>query len=191
MIFSLRYRIFLFGFSITLRLNGWMKSRSTAAVSLIPRFERRSWINMQKVLILLLVVLTFDFSSQFHNGAPLSRCETLTPSHGGSVSQEFPSPFEIVPSVNRIKNGDVMKVEIRSVTPGQTFNGFILQARTMTDPYVIQGEFHKPKSDETLYMLLNCSESHTTVTQANNTRLESLVFEWTAPKEFIGVIRFQ
>lgn len=146
---------------------------------------------MKKILILFLVVLTFDFSMEFPSGAPASRCDTLTPNHSGAVSQDLPSPFEIVPSVKRIENSGVMKVEIRGVMPGQTFNGFILQARTLADPYVIQGEFHKSESSETSFKLLDCSGSHTTVTQENNTRLESLVFEWTAPKEFIGVIRFQ
>lgn len=140
------------------------------------------------ISFVLLSFLSVDFSEQFPQGSPPSRCTSLEPSHQGAVSQPFPSPYEITTSKSVIGNGGNLRVEIRSLDPARTFSGFILQARTVTDPFVLDGSFIR---NESPFNFVSCEGFQSTVTNSNNTRHESLVFEWTAPSEYIGKIRFQ
>lgn len=138
---------------------------------------------------ILLITLSFQISHQYPWGAPASRCNNLMPSHQGAFSQESPSPFEIIPSTSFIGNGYTMKVEIRSTEANRLLAGFMLQARTISDPLKIVGEFQEAPASS--FGFLDCSGHRTTVTNANNNRSLSLTFEWAAPRDFIGLVRFQ
>lgn len=142
----------------------------------------------QRIFFTLLIALSAEISYQFPTGAPASRCNTLYPSHEGAVSREFPSPYEIFPSASVVGNGHSINVEIRSVDANRQFAGFILQARTTSDPYEIVGEFQETGPP---FVFRDCSGHRTTATNANNIRSSSLTFEWAAPREFTGIVRFQ
>lgn len=141
------------------------------------------------VVFVVLIVLNIKFSAQFPNGGPVGRCNNLLPGHQNFGSQESPSPYDIVPSTNIIGNGHNITVEIRSSEPGRTFAGFMLQARTTAETFVIVGVFQE--SPGPAFNFRDCSGYRTTVTNADNNRKESIIFEWEAPTEFTGSVRFQ
>lgn len=130
-----------------------------------------------------------ELALSFPYGAPASRCDNLMPSHQGLLSQDSPSPFQIIPSLKTIGNGQSMTVEIRSLEIDRPFAGFMLQARTASDPFVILGQFQE--RDGPAFDFRDCTTLRSTVTHANNTRKESFGFEWSAPWEFVGKVRFQ
>lgn len=135
------------------------------------------------------VLLFLKISHQHSRGAPASRCETLTPSHQGIGSQDFPSIFDIIPSVDQIRPGDKMRVEIRSTAADRSFRGFLLQARTLTEPFQIVGQFHEEQPTSVEFR--DCSGLRTAITHNTNDEFASRTFDWTAPTEFEGSVRFQ
>lgn len=144
-------------------------------------------------LLILFIFLLCKSSLQRGNGAPASRCLNLEPNHGAATSQPFPSPYDIILTRKIIGNGEVMKVEIRSSQAGRPFSGYILQARTSSDPVIIDGQFKE--SDDNVesprYAFRDCLAPNTTVTHANTVRRESQIFDWEAPRQFVGKLRFQ
>lgn len=158
--------------------------------SFLLTVEATSWRKMlQKLSSLLVIFLSFQLSEQHSHGGPMSRCVTLYPSHAGAVAQTFPSHYEIIPSIKVIGNGQKLTVEIRANVPEKTFSGFMLQARTTDDPFAIDGMFVEVENPG--FNFRPCSGPQTTVTNSNNNRHQSLKFEWTAPREFTGTIKFQ
>lgn len=143
----------------------------------------------RNILVLFAVLAVCKNSHQHSRGAPESRCETLTPSHTGLGSQAFPSPFEIIPSVDAIRPGDKMTVEIRSGEVDRSFRGFLLQARTLTTPFQIVGQFQEEQP--TSVNFLDCSGLRTSITHNSSAEFTSRTFEWMAPTEFEGSVRFQ
>lgn len=135
------------------------------------------------------VLMCCKLALMYPHGAPASRCENLMPSHQGLLSQDSPSPFQIVPSSKTIENGQSMTVEIQSLEIGRPFAGFMLQARTTSDPFVILGQFQE--RDGPSFNFRDCTTLRSTVTNANNSRSETFGFEWSAPWEFVGKVRFQ
>jgi Reeler domain len=112
-------------------------------------------------------------------------------SHDGAITQTVPSPYDIVSSSQVIGNGKKMTVEIKSLELGRPFLGFILQARTSSDPVIIDGRFHELEGGSENFALLNCMSPNTSVTHSNNSPKTSLSFEWEAPASYTGVLRFQ
>lgn len=124
---------------------------------------------------------------QFPSGGTISRCENLLPSHQGALPQTTPSPYEIIPKENTVGNGKRIQVEIRSSQAGLTFRGFMLQARTTEG--VVVGQFQEVEGVN--FNFRDCSGARTTTTNANNQDISSITFEWAAPVEFTGTVRFQ
>lgn len=154
------------------------------------RFGWKDGLEMtRKNLIVFAVLVFFKSSHQHSHGAPFSRCETLAPSHQGIGSQDFPSIFDIIPSVDMIRPGDKMSVEIRSSAADRSFRGFILQARTLTNPFQIVGQFQEQQPSSVVFR--DCSGLRTTITHSSNEQFPSRTFEWMAPSEFEGSVRFQ
>lgn len=143
----------------------------------------------RKIFIVFAVLVLFKSSHQHSHGAPASRCETLAPSHQGLGSQAFPSIFDIIPSVDMIRPGDKMSVEIRSSVPDRSFRGFLLQARTLTNPFEIVGQFQEQQPTSVVFR--DCSGLRTAITHSDNGQFTSRTFEWMAPTEFEGSVRFQ
>lgn len=154
------------------------------------RFGWKDGLEMTRnFLIIFAVLVLFKSSHQHSRGAPESRCETLAPSHGGIGSQESPSIFDIIPSVDMIRPGDKMSVEIRSNAADRSFRGFLLQARTLTEPFQIVGQFQEQQPTSVEFR--DCSGLRTAITHNTNEQFTSRTFEWMAPTEFEGSVRFQ
>lgn len=147
-------------------------------------------VKMDRVLVwVFLIFLSVDNSLQFPNGAPASRCNSLEPSHSGAVSQTFPSPYEIIPLTDKIGNGQTLRLIIHTSQLHQSFKGFMFQARTVSDPFAVVGQFQQAEGYEVVFR--DCSSSRSTVTNANNNLNTTLLFEWIAPRDFVGNVKFQ
>jgi hypothetical protein len=141
-----------------------------------------------KILVLFVTISVMcQTSFQFSHGGPVSRCESLMPSHQGAASQSTPSPFKIIPEEESVGNGKRLSVEIRTNEAGRTFRGYMLQARTISG--VVLGQFQAVEGHESNFR--DCTGFATTVTNANNNQDSRVVFVWAAPVDFTGTIRFQ
>lgn len=138
---------------------------------------------------LLIISAAVKISLEHSHGGTLANCNNLNPSHQGAAAQTTPFPYAVIPGKNVIGNGKKMTVEIRGIESGVTFNGFMLQARTISETPTIFGQFQP--SEKVVFNFRDCLGLHTTVTNANNDRHESLIFEWAAPLQYVGKIRFQ
>lgn len=136
---------------------------------------------------LIIVLLMIGNSQQFSRGSPASRCDNMTPSHQGAEPQTTPSPYKIVLTEKSVGNGQRLSVELKTSVDGRKFRGFLLQARTLEGSII--GQF-QPK-EEIDFNFLECNGFRTAVTNSNNNEDSSLTFEWAAPMEFIGKIKFQ
>lgn len=158
--------------------------------SFLPAAEARSRLTMLRLFSsIFLTLLSIHASHQHSHGAPMSRCYDLRPMHGGFQPQELPSHYKIVASEKVIGNGQKMKVEILSTDEDRGFNGFMMQARTTGDPFVIVGRF--VESQESDYNFRPCTGPHSTVTNANNNTRQIMTFEWSAPVDFTGIVKFR
>lgn len=143
---------------------------------------------MNRVAIYLIVILLMvEDSQQFSRGSPVSRCENMTPSHQNAEPQTTPSPFKIILKEQTVGNGQRLSVELKAVEDGRKFRGFLLQARTIEGSII--GQFQP--NEEIDFNFLECNGFRTAVTNSNNDEDISLTFEWAAPMEFTGKIRFQ
>lgn len=143
---------------------------------------------MNKILILTVVVTAMCHSSlQFSRGGPVTQCESLMPMHRGAEAQTTSSPFKIILKEKSVGNGMRLLVEIRATEEGRTFNGYMLQARAASG--AILGQFQAVEGRDSNFV--ECSGFETTVTNSNNDRDSSVVFEWAAPLKFTGAVRFQ
>lgn len=134
-------------------------------------------------------LLHVAFSSP--SGAPTAACSTMLPNHGVGA-QTTDSPYKIVVSSKNIKNDDYLDVKIESVNEVDQFRGFILRALNRDDKVI--GMFSA--SPAATYKILNCSQitessAWSFVTHANNQDKNSLSFQWRAPADFTGDIRFK
>ncbi|XP_001201345.1 putative defense protein 3 isoform X1 [Strongylocentrotus purpuratus] len=143
---------------------------------------------VQTSLLLVAVVLAILFASSeaYENGAPVSACVTATPGH---VTGETPippqtgdGPYNITFDVQEYVRGDEVQVTIEG-----TFQGFLLQARRVSDDVPV-GTFTAPNA--TIGKLLLCTTSNTTVTHTNMDEKTDQVFTWQVPDAGTGDVRF-
>ena len=172
-------------FLIKKSIDEWKFCTGNCSIVLSTQAKGRKMIRV--VVCLFLILLMIENSQQFGRGSPVSRCENMLPSHQGAVPQTTPSPYKIVLKETSIGNGQRMSVELKALENGRKFRGFLLQARTI-DGRII-GQFQP--NDEIDFNFLECNGFRTAVTNSNNNEDSSLTFEWAAPMEFTGKIRFQ
>lgn len=124
------------------------------------------------------------------NGAPAEACESMTPGHGVEAQTTI-SPYQLRVLQKTAKGGETVNVEIFS-TNGDSFKGFLLQARTEGDDYEIVGEFLENEDEATPFSFRNCSTGiRNAVTHFNNSPKEKMSFIWRAPENFEGPVRFR
>ncbi|GAB0093620.1 Putative ferric-chelate reductase 1 homolog [Sergentomyia squamirostris] len=141
------------------------------------------------VLLCTILSAILRLSHPLPNGAPQSVCHTLMPFHGGGIApQNSISPFNIVPSVSVIGQGQTLRLEIEGVTPELTFGGFMLQARSVSPPYNIVGRFN-PTVDG-LVKLIDCNGADNSATHVSPQPKRRLTFEWEAPADYLGPVVF-
>jgi hypothetical protein len=71
---------------------------------------------------------------------------------------------------------------------GDTFRGFLLQARLLTDDTTLVGSFSNPSTDT---QLSSCTPPESGITHTSNSDKVSITGTWTAPPIGTGPIRFR
>ncbi|KAK7501516.1 hypothetical protein BaRGS_00007320, partial [Batillaria attramentaria] len=129
-------------------------------------------------VLTLLLALTARGIHGYSAGAPLGQCAAMTPNHGPQP-QTTPSPFAVTPSKMNYSAGE-------SLT-GDTFKGFLLQARSGDTPV---GMFTSAAGDNT--QTLDCSDnSMSALTHTSGFSKTTLTVTWTAPQQSSGTVRFR
>jgi Reeler domain len=141
-----------------------------------------------KITLLLLIVVANQITrlKAFPGGAPVSACESMTPSHNASP-QSAQSPYELIVTPNEdIKSGSILRVTIKASNDAP-FKGFLLQARSNA---TIVGEFDNVADDTQPFSFRNCSGPQSTVTHANADLKQNISFSWVAPSDYAGDVYF-
>lgn len=144
-------------------------------------------------LLLALIVISFAVAKCLAtpNGAPPAACESMTPSHGFEAQTTI-SPYQLRTMQKTVKGGETITVEIFSTVVGESFKGFLLQARTESVDYEIVGEFLENEDEATPFSFRNCSTGiRNAVTHSNNDPKDRISFIWRAPENFEGPVRFR
>ncbi|XP_019276321.2 reelin domain-containing protein 1 [Panthera pardus] len=123
-------------------------------------------------------------STAFSHGAGLVACQDMQPKHLQAQPQN-PGTHHITIHTSRSSYlpGDIVLVTVRS---SRDFMGFLLQARRVSD-HQIAGTFVSipPHSKP-----MACFQEADTVTHSDKSRKRNLAFEWQAPAQPVGDIRF-
>ncbi|XP_058577228.1 reelin domain-containing protein 1 isoform X2 [Neofelis nebulosa] len=123
-------------------------------------------------------------STAFSHGAGSVACQDMQPKHLQAQPQN-PGTHHITIHTSRSSYlpGDIVPVTVRS---SRDFMGFLLQARRVSD-HQIAGTFVSipPHSKP-----MACIQDADTVTHSDKSRKRNLAFEWQAPAQPVGNIRF-
>ncbi|XP_045322394.1 reelin domain-containing protein 1 isoform X2 [Leopardus geoffroyi] len=123
-------------------------------------------------------------STAFSHGAGSVACQDMQPKHLQAQPQN-PGTHHITIHTSRSSYlpGDIVPVTVRS---SRDFMGFLLQARRVSD-HQIAGTFVSipPHSKP-----MACFQEADTVTHSDKSRKRNLAFEWQAPAQPVGDIRF-
>ncbi|XP_041483136.1 putative defense protein 3 [Lytechinus variegatus] len=150
-----------------------------------------------KTSLLLVVVglsTLFAVTAAYQNGAPDTACDTATPGHvdqGTSTTidpaDNANSPYSFTVEGSEYNPGGELEVSITIASGTDSFQGFLLQARKVSDDTVV-GTFTAP--DDEIGKLLTCNYPGSTVTHTNNTEKTMQTFTWNAPSDLTGNITF-
>lgn len=138
-----------------------------------------------ELLTVFAIFFVFLSSNTFAwpSGAPDSQCSSLRPAHG---FENLETQYRI--SANQLSSEDLWSITIEPLQ-GQTFRGFILQARDKdaTDGATI-GEFFE--FDSQASKAIKCTADNDTVTHISRDDKQKIETLWRAPEEFIGTAVF-
>ncbi|XP_014635675.1 PREDICTED: uncharacterized protein LOC101397299 [Ceratotherium simum simum] len=123
-------------------------------------------------------------SSAFSHGAGVAACEHMQPTHIRAQPQD-PGTHHITihTSSSSYSPGDTVPVTVRS---SRNFMGFLLQARRVSDHQIAGTFVFIPPHSK----LMTCFEEADTVTHSDKSRKRNLSFEWKAPAQPVGDVRF-
>ncbi|XP_054708724.1 putative ferric-chelate reductase 1 homolog isoform X2 [Uloborus diversus] len=126
-----------------------------------------------KMPVLLVVLMMLPWYGMARpDGAPLSACRSLTPSHSGIGVQGSNPPYDVTAT----KIGDKIRVTISSPV-GEEFEGFVLQARSSRDKRkLVEGKFTARNGVSKTIDCLKGKEN--TLTQVNTNPKSKIVTEW-------------
>ncbi|KAM9750243.1 reelin domain-containing protein 1 [Dama dama] len=123
-------------------------------------------------------------SSAFSHGAGAVACADMRPKHIPARTQ---SPgthhITVLTGSSSYSPGATVSVAVRS---SRDFMGFLLQARRVSDHQIAGTFVFIPPHSK----LIACFEEADTVTHADKSRKRNLAFEWRAPAQPVGSIRF-
>ncbi|XP_063239185.1 putative ferric-chelate reductase 1 homolog [Bacillus rossius redtenbacheri] len=139
------------------------------------------------VLLVLVLSALLGRCLGYPGGAPAGTCTSLFPRHGGVAQQPSASPFALEASSPGVAQGGVLQVVLASPS-GLPFAGFVLQARDPRDPARPLGAFSL-SGDQA--QLMDCGGGkQNSVTHTSKDAKQKLQFQWTAPTDYEGPIKF-
>ncbi|XP_014666431.1 PREDICTED: retinitis pigmentosa 1-like 1 protein [Priapulus caudatus] len=136
------------------------------------------------VVVVVVMASLADVAVAYAVGAPVDRCDSMRPSHGGGEDLR-PSPFAVLALNNTYYAGEEIYVQF----DGPPYRGFMLQARNQTGHRV--GTFAREQLP-TGTQILQCErDTNNAVTHQNNRPKVGLKFTWRAPiTGGVGTINF-
>ena len=117
------------------------------------------------------------------NGAPISKCENMLPSHG-SLPQTGRSPYIIKVTKSYYMPGENVRVTIES--SGDDIKGYLIQARQVGANAVI-GTFATPPAKG---KYLNCGNNQGAITHSDRLAVKTINFDWVPPSGLSGNVSF-
>ncbi|RWS15655.1 putative ferric-chelate reductase 1-like protein [Dinothrombium tinctorium] len=131
----------------------------------------------------VIILLAANIANSYPRGAPERVCQTLFPRHSGAQAQTVKAPYRI----NVTPNNDSTEFKVSIVSnEGKNFKGFILQARSSSNPnLIVNGEF----SAKALTKTIKCQSENDALTHNSAAEKSSISTIWK-PKSKISPIRF-
>ncbi|XP_052802462.1 putative defense protein 3 [Mya arenaria] len=138
-------------------------------------FQMENMMMMMKIAVLCVIILAMpDIVTGYPSGAPSGACESMTPNHGAPASVP-PVPYTLTVSSTTYNCGDVITVTLANATSGDTFKGFLCQARPDVNRSSTVG---KLAASGALAATTNCGDG--AITHSESSDKISAVFTWTA-----------
>nr|XP_031540463.1 reelin domain-containing protein 1 [Vicugna pacos] len=123
-------------------------------------------------------------SSAFSPGAGSGACVDMQPKHSPAHPQNPRThPITLLTGRSSYSPGDTVPVTVKS---SRDFMGFLLQARRVSDHQIVGAFVFIPPHSK----LMTCFEEANSVTHSDKSRKRHLSFEWQAPAQPVGDIRF-
>ncbi|XP_067677368.1 putative defense protein 3 [Haliotis asinina] len=124
----------------------------------------------------------------FSRGAGDQACINLTPNHD-STSQNSTPPYTLIVDTTSIRQGGVVTVTLNATAAGDTFRGFLVQARctkcTTADTAIVPGTFAKYNASDDTIQTKNCAGvDQNSITHTSAVEKTSAMFTWTAPSDY-------
>ncbi|XP_051947628.1 reelin domain-containing protein 1-like [Xyrauchen texanus] len=143
-------------------------------------------ILLKTVLVGCVIICVFSTHGVcFSRGASFSSCVNMKPGHISSLPQHT-----LTHSAVTIRSRSVYLPQHTltvTVQSSRAFMGFLLQARSVLEDRVVEGEFtlHPPSTHT-----LSCFSTDDTVTHSDKMLKRNLSFSWRAPPQPSGDLRF-
>nr|XP_045372324.1 reelin domain-containing protein 1 [Camelus bactrianus] len=123
-------------------------------------------------------------SSAFSPGAGSGACVDMQPKHSPAHPQNPRThPITLLTGRSSYSPGDTIPVTVKS---SRDFMGFLLQARRVSDHQIVGTFVFIPPHSK----LMTCFEEANSVTHSDKSRKRHLSFEWQAPAQPVGDVRF-
>lgn len=138
----------------------------------------------------LKIVLPFCclcFVHAYPSGAPVLACQSRTPQHNGTATQNRAKPYTVTANSTYYTATENVLVTIQGIN-GAKFKGFLIQMRT--DNQQIVGTFTVITTAES--QLLQCNNVNgAAITHTNNNTKTDLKAIWTPPAQPVGSVRIE
>jgi len=137
---------------------------------------------VKRVTLAALLVFVSSQVSGHGNGAPSSRCETMTPGHW-IAAQTLPSPSQIFVDRENVTEGDRVTITLISADGHDGFKGFIVIVKKPGVESQNFGEFDMNRSDMEKSQPLTCFDREgSAMTHVEPSEKRFVHLEWIAPK---------
>ena len=135
--------------------------------------------------LLYLISTNIAPSWGYSSGSPRSQCGSMTPGHERVPQDNSNAPYQVSLSASKIAKGSEVIVELKS-NSGETFKGFIIQARSVGGGDSTIGTFET--INDARY--LSCdSTPQSGVTHSSSSRKKSVKVRWSPPSGFTGKVK--
>ncbi|XP_022100364.1 putative defense protein 1 [Acanthaster planci] len=151
--------------------------------------------NSLHIITFCALVVLVPVADVFPSGAASQACVTMAPRHRSTTDpdlviapQESISPYSIVAEGTTYTPGGTVSVSILAKTRDITFQGFLIQARTVGSPLPV-GSFLAGTDGAS--KLLSCNATGDSITHTGPEEKQSgMSFTWQAPAASVGKIQF-
>ncbi|XP_052089515.1 defense protein l(2)34Fc-like [Mytilus californianus] len=138
-------------------------------------------------LKIVLLFCCLCFVHAYPTGAPTLACQTRTPQHNGTATQNRAKPYTVTANSTYYTATENVLVTIKG-TNGANFKGFLIQMRT--DNQQIVGTFTVITTAES--QLLQCNNVNgAAITHTNNNDKTELLAIWTPPAQPVGNVKIE